>query len=51
VGDGTNEGVKIQLGDLRTVIDEIDVTTEDGASDAIQNIDNALERSTAHEVI
>jgi len=43
VGDGINEGVKIQLGDLRTVIDEIDVTTEDGASDAIQNIDNALE--------
>jgi len=43
VGDDPNESVKIQLGDLRAVIDEIDVTTESGASDAIQNIDNALE--------
>jgi flagellin len=43
VGDDTNEGIKIQLGDLRKVLDEIDVTTEDGANDAIKNIDNALE--------
>jgi flagellin len=43
VGDNANNGVKIQLGDLRNVIEDIDVTTESGASDAIQNIDNALE--------
>jgi flagellin len=43
VGDDSNDGVKIQLGDLRNVIDDIDVTTESGASDAIQNLDNALE--------
>jgi flagellin len=43
VGDDSAEGIKIQFGDLRKAIDEIDVTTENGASDAIQNIDNALE--------
>jgi len=43
VGDDPNEGVKIQLGDLREIIDDIDVTTTNGASDAIQTIDNALE--------
>jgi flagellin len=43
IGDAPGEGIQIQLGDLRTVIDEIDVTTENGANDAIQNIDHALE--------
>jgi len=43
VGDDSNNGVTIQLGDLRKVIDDIDVTSENGVSDAIQNIDNALE--------
>jgi len=43
VGDDSSEGVKIQLGDLRAVLNEIDVSTENGASDAIQNIDNALD--------
>jgi flagellin len=42
-GDSSSEGVKIQLGDLRSLIGNIDVTDESGADAAIQNIDSALE--------
>jgi len=43
VGDSSSEGVKIQLGDLRSLIGKIDVTEEGGADAAIQNLDTALD--------
>ncbi|MBF0452814.1 MAG: flagellin [Candidatus Magnetomorum sp.] len=43
MGDSSNEGVKIQLGDLRSLIGNIDVTDETGADAAVQNLDSALE--------
>jgi len=44
VGDDASEGVRIQLGDLRDIIDDIDITTQTGADNAINSIDNALEQ-------
>jgi len=43
IGSDSSGGMKFHLGDLQSVLDNIDVTDPDNIDTAIQNIDNALE--------